>query len=198
MISARNVALRLVEIADAAFIYGLRTSARGRYLSPVADDPRAQEEWIRAYKVREARAEELYFVVNHRRAGDVGALRMHAVERRTFWWGSWIVAEHAPVGTALESLFLVYELGFLALRHECARFVVRKGNPSLGFHARLGARIVQEDGSRVIFELTRDRYSAVRPRLARRFSPGEQLSTARTSQDRPRTARTSRSTPLGS
>ncbi|MBY0277497.1 hypothetical protein K2Z84_19365 [Candidatus Binatia bacterium] len=109
--------------------------------------------------------------------------------------GSW---RSTPVATALESLFLVYELGFLALQRECARFVVRRGNPSLGFHALLGARILQEDGSRVIFELTRDHDLRFRPRLGRRFFPVQQAPVVRTAQDRPRTARTSRSAPLGS
>lgn len=172
-ISGTSTTLRLVEVADARFVVDLRRSPRGRYLSPIAADLGAQEAWIRSYKVREARREEYYFIVNHRTAGDVGTLRMHDLDQGSFWWGSWIVSERAPVRTALESMFLVYELGFFGMGLERALFVVRKDNPSLSFHAKVGARIVREDGVRAFFELSRDRYRSVRARLARKFAPGQ-------------------------
>lgn len=171
-ISGRHVSLRLVELSDAAFLFALRRSPRGAHLSPVADDPGAQVEWIREYKCREGRGEEYYYVVHHETAGDVGALRIHDLDGSSFWWGSWIVTEDAPRATALESMFLVYELGFFGLDRERARFAVRRDNPSLGFHRKVGAQVVGEDASRVLFELTRDRYRRVRPRLARKFAVG--------------------------
>lgn len=170
-LSGRNASLRLVEVADAAFIVELRSSPRGRHLSPIGNDVRRQEEWIRDYKRREARAEEYYFVIRHRRAGDVGTLRIHDLAGDAFWWGSWIVREGAPTQAAAESFFLVYELGFCAMNRERARFVVRKDNPgSIGFHRRFGATITGEDDARAFLELRRDRYAAVRPRLERRFA----------------------------
>ena len=169
-IAGRNASLRLVEVADARFLFDLRRSPRGRALSPIADDPRAQEEWIRGYKAREARGEEYYFVVEHGRAGDVGALRLYDIASDAFWWGSWIVRRDAPRATALESMFLVYELGFFGLDRACARFVVRKDNPTRNFHPRVGARITAEDEARVFFELTRERWLEARPRFARRFA----------------------------
>ena len=171
-LSGRNASLRLVEVADAAFIVDLRNSPRGRHLSPIGTDVRRQEDWIRSYKHREFRGEEFYFVICHRRAGDVGTLRMHDLDGDSFWWGSWIVREGAPTQAAVESFFLVYELGFLAMNLERARFVVRKDNLGpVGFHRRFGATITGEDDSRLFLELRRDRYAIVRPRLARRFAP---------------------------
>lgn len=170
-LSGRNASLRLVEVADAPFIVDLRNSPRGRHLSPIGTDVGRQEEWIRGYKRREARGEEYYFVIRHGRAGDVGTLRMHDLAGDSFWWGSWIVREGAPTQAAVESFFLVYELGFFAMNLERARFVVRKDNLGpVGFHRRFGATITGEDDSRLFLELRRDRYAIVRPRLARRFA----------------------------
>lgn len=170
-ISGRNASLRLVEVTDAPFIVALRNSPRGLRLSPIGDDVGRQEEWIRSYKRREARGEEYYFVIHHRRGGAVGTLRLHDLTGDSFWWGSWIVREGAPTAAAMESFYLVYELAFFALNLERARFVVRKDNPgSVGFHRRFGATSTGEDESRTFFELRRDRYAPARQRLARRFS----------------------------
>jgi len=178
-ISGRSTSLRIVEVADAPFIVRLRSGPRGAHLSPIGTDLRRQEKWLRAYKQREARREELYFVIRHRNAGDVGTLRVHDLTHDSFWWGSWIVAEGAPTCAAFESMFLVYELTFFAMDLRCARFVVRRDNPKVeAFHRRFGATIRAEDGSRVFLELTRERYATARPRLARRFAPSSELPSA--------------------
>jgi len=182
-ISGRSTSLRIVEIADAPFIVRLRSGPRGARLSPLGTDVRRQEEWLRAYKQREARREELYFVIHHRHAGDVGTLRVHDVAQESFWWGSWIVREGAPTCAALESMYLVYELTFFAMDLRCARFVVRRDNPKIAFHRRFGATIRVEDESRVFLELTRERYEAVRPRLARRFAPSRESSGPQSAQE---------------
>lgn len=170
-VSGANASLRLVEIADAPFIVELRNSRRGRNLSPIGTDAGRQAEWIRTYKEREARGEEYYFVIHHRRAGDVGTLRLHDIAAGSFWWGSWIVREGAPTRTAVESFFLVYEVAFVVMELERARFAIRKDNlKSAGFHRRSGATVTGEDEVRLFFELRRERYSPARLRLARRFA----------------------------
>ena len=170
-ISGRSVSLRAVEVADAPFIVRLRSGPRGARLTPIGTDLRRQEEWIRAFEERAARGEELYFVIRHRDAGDVGTLRVHDLAHDAFWWGSWIVREGAPTHTAFESMFLVYELTFFGMDLRYARFAVRRDNPKAeAFHRRFGATIRGEDETRVFLELARERYAAVRPRLARRLA----------------------------
>jgi RimJ/RimL family protein N-acetyltransferase len=187
-IAGRSTSLRIVEVADAPFIVRLRSGPRGARLSPIDIDVRSQEEWLRAYKRREARREELYFVIRHRHAGDVGTLRVHDLAHDSFWWGSWIVREGAPTCVALESMYLVYELTFFAMDLRCARFVVRRDNPKIeAFHRRFGATVRAEDESRFLLELPRERYEAARPRLARRFAPpGEASSGSQGAQERER------------
>lgn len=167
-ISGNNISLRLVDVSDGAFILSLRLSPRGRYLSPVEDNLQKQEDWIRRYKSREARGAEYYFIITHNAAGDVGTVRIHDINEKSFWWGSWILKEDAPRDAALESACLVYDLGFLMMRRELAHFVVLKSNTkSIRFNQRFGARIGREDDTRVFFEITRDEYLDVRRRLER-------------------------------
>jgi RimJ/RimL family protein N-acetyltransferase len=182
-ICGRTTSLRLVEVADAPFIVRLRSGPRGARLSPVGTDLRHQEEWLRAYKQREARREELYFVIRHHDAGDVGTLRVHDLAPDSFWWGSWIVREGAPTCAAFESMFLLYELTFIGMDLRCARFVVRRDNPKIeAFHRRCGATTRAEDESRFVLELTRQRYVATRPRLARRFAASGDVASAAQSE----------------
>lgn len=163
-----HVRLRPVEVADAPFILRLRLSPRGRYLSPIEDDLHGQEEWIRKYKSREAAREEYYFIISHKTAGDVGAIRVYDIVGSAFCWGSWILKEDAPRLTALESVVLLFEWCFFRLHLTCARCVVRKGNQaSLEFNRRFGARITGEDERSVFFEMTRDEYVDTRQQLER-------------------------------
>jgi RimJ/RimL family protein N-acetyltransferase len=177
-----NVRLRLVDIADAAFILRLRLSPRGRYLSPVDDDLQKQQDWIRAYKLREAAGDEHYFIINHRAAGDVGTIRVYDLDPPAFYWGSWILNEDAPRTSALESVLVLHEWCFYRLNFIRARCVVRKNNQaSLDFNRRLGARIIGEDEQNVFFEMTRDEYAHTRQQLESRgviSSPGISTSKA--------------------
>ncbi len=167
-ISDHHISLRPVEVADAPFILALRLSPRGRYLSPVDNDLGKQEDWIRQYKQREAAGAEHYFIVHHAIAGDVGTIRLYDIDATSFWWGSWILKDDAPRESALASVCLVYELGFLTMHRASAHFVVRKNNlKSIAFNRRFGARITREDESSVFFEITRDEYVDVRRRLER-------------------------------
>lgn len=165
-ISEHHISLRLVAVADAPFILALRLSPRGRFLSPVDDDLRKQEDWIRQYKLREARGEEYYFIIHHATAGDIGTTRMCRITATSFEWGSWILTEGAPRESAMISACLVHDLGLLRMKCDYAHFVVRKGNlKTIAFTRRFGARITGEAEANLFMAITRDEYLAVRRRF---------------------------------
>jgi RimJ/RimL family protein N-acetyltransferase len=166
-----TISLRLVDVSDAPFILALRLSPRGRYLSPVDDDLGKQQEWIRQYKAREARGEELYFIIHHATAGDIGTTRMCRITATSFEWGSWILKEDAPRESAMVSACLVHDLGLLRMKCDRAHFVVRKGNlKTIAFTRRFGASITGEDDGHLFMAITRDEYLAVRRRVGRQFA----------------------------
>jgi RimJ/RimL family protein N-acetyltransferase len=165
-ISDHHISLRLVDVTDAPFILALRLSPRGRFLSPVDDDLRKQEEWLRQYKLREAKGEEYYFIIHHATAGDVGTTRLCRITATSFEWGSWILKEGAPRESAMISACLVHDLGLLRMKCDRAYFVVRKANlKTIAFTRRFGASVTGEDDSDVFMAITREAYLDVRRQL---------------------------------
>ncbi|KZB97234.1 hypothetical protein AU375_06566 [Methylobacterium radiotolerans] len=154
---------RLVDVSDAAFIFDLRQDAAiGRYLNKPAPSVAEQAQWIEAYKSRERRGEDFYFVIMHegRRRGLVRLYDIRSLEgRESFSWGSWIIPPPPVPGLASYSALAIYEIGFAGFGFDQSHFDVRKGNTKvLGFHTSTGARIVSEDAENFYFVFERDRY----------------------------------------
>ncbi|MEQ9692884.1 GNAT family N-acetyltransferase [Shimia sp. SDUM112013] len=156
-----NLTLRVVEEADAEYIWGLRNDARyNAHLSQVtgtADDQRA---WIRRYKEREAAGSEYYFVV-FRNSDNMrcGTVRLYDIHDGQFTWGSWILDENKPEKAALDSAIQVYRYGFDVLDLPMSVFDVRKENThTLRFHDRFGSNRVSEDEDNIYYELPREQF----------------------------------------
>lgn len=154
---------RLVDVADAAFIFDLRQDAAiGRYLNKPAPSVADQARWIEAYKSREQRGEDFYFAIMHegQRRGLIRLYDIRRLEGRdSFSWGSWIIPPPPVPGLASYSALAIYEIGFSGLGFDQSHFDVRKGNTKvLGFHTSTGATIVSEDAENFYFVFERDRY----------------------------------------
>lgn len=157
------VTLRLVEEADAEYIWQLRNDPRyNTHLSTTtgtADDQRA---WIRRYKDREAAGSEYYFVV-FRNSDNTrcGTVRLYDIHDGQFTWGSWILDENKPHKAALDSAILVYRFGFGELDLPLSVFDVRKENShTLKFHDRFGSNRTGEDAENIYYELPRAQFHA--------------------------------------
>lgn len=141
----KNINLRLIEVSDASFIATLRNN-KGLYLSKGDYSIKNQEEWIKNYKIREAKNLEFYFVIESKDGEDLGVVRIYDLTAASFCWGSWIIKDGAPASAAIESAFLVYDYGFFKLGFEASHFDVRKENKSVvKFHLSCGAKIISED-----------------------------------------------------
>lgn len=126
---------------DAAFILGLRTDAdKSRFLSATPPSLEQQTDWLHRYQTGSGQA---YFVIENRQGHPVGTVRLYDAQGRSFCWGSWIKAEGAPPGFAMESALMVYHYG-QSLGFEASHFDVRIGNERVcAFHERLGAKRVR-------------------------------------------------------
>jgi RimJ/RimL family protein N-acetyltransferase len=161
--------LRLVnaDAQDAAYICALRgDETLNQHLSSSSADVAAQLQWLEAYKVRERAGEEYYFVIVSDGA-DSGLVRMYDFceleGRRSFCWGSWIVPPPRSPGLVTYSALLIYEVGFGALGFAQAYFNVRRENIGVvGFHARAGARRVDEDEQDLFFRFSPQDHAAFR------------------------------------
>jgi len=171
-IEGKHIHLRTVSIEDAAFIYQLRTeSEKTKHLSPVSGTVNEQKEWILAYKKREAKREEFYFVIESKDRRAQGLVRLYDFQGDSFSWGSWLIRTGAPVYTAIESALLVYEFAFYSLGFKASHFQVRKTNKKvIAFHQRFGARIVDENDREYLFIMTKEEYEVTKKKYKRYLS----------------------------
>ena len=120
-IEGPNLRLRLIEQSDAAYVHGLRTDARyNTHLSEVTGTAEDQRQWIERYKSREAKLEELYYVIERKDGVRCGVVRLYDIQADCFTWGSWILDENKPRKAALESAVLSFGLGFGDYPEFCA------------------------------------------------------------------------------
>jgi hypothetical protein len=151
--------LRLVEISDAEFILKLRLDPTlSKFISPVGASVDAQVNWIKSYKEREHRLEEIYFIIVHE-GKTSGTVRLYNFRGKmgesdsAFEWGSWIIEPPRPSGIAIYSALCVYEVGFDKLRFSKSTFEVRKENSGVvNFHLRSGAKATGEDETNFYFD----------------------------------------------
>lgn len=153
-IQGKTVRLRLADSNDAAYIHSLRVDSKlNEHLSAVSGDVDAQRAWFLNYKLREAAAQEYYFIIERIDADlAIGTVRLYDFidNKESFCWGSWILDENKTRYAAIESAMLVYEFAFKELGFKSCHFDVRKQNTKvIAFHEKMGAQ--RQGGSELDF-----------------------------------------------
>ncbi|MCH9852601.1 MAG: GNAT family N-acetyltransferase [Alphaproteobacteria bacterium] len=155
IILGKNINLRLALESDAEFILALR-KAKGQYLSKTDITVSQQKLWIADYKKRETAQEEFYFIIESKLAELLGTIRLYDFKNGSFCWGSWAIKDGAPRTTAIESVILVYDIGFYKLGFNHCHFDVRKDNKKLvRFHESFGARRTHENDLDYFYSFTK-------------------------------------------
>lgn len=164
LIEGPNLALRLVRPDDAEYIFDLRTDlSYKRHLSEVRGTAKDQRLWIEGYKAREARGEELYYVIERRNGTPCGTVRLYDIGDESFTWGSWILDRNKPRKAALESAVLSFGVGFDGLGLERALISVNNGNDKAGaFYRRFGMAETHRSEEETFFVYQRSRFEADR------------------------------------
>lgn len=169
IIQGKNINLCVVEIEDAEFILQLRLhDEKNKHLNKVENDLQKQQAWLKAYKLKEQKRQEYYFVIESKLGEKLGLVRVYDLQVDSFCWGSWLIKDNAPMSTAIESALQVYEFGFGELGYTRAHFDVRKGNKKvIDFHLRFGAEIVQADESDCYFNYELEAYIRIKEKYKR-------------------------------
>lgn len=162
-----GITLRLIEESDAEFILNLRTDEKlGKHISPTSSNLNDQINWIRAYKEREARGEEYYFVSIGRNGEQFGTTRLSELDGEFFEQGSWLFDPKAPSGVAIKSDILTKEIGFGILGFDTCKFDVRKSNTKvLRYHRGYQPVVVRENELNFYFNLDKRAFEAHRDKL---------------------------------
>jgi hypothetical protein len=141
-----NIEIRFVEIKDAPFIVELRNNPRlNQYLSPTSAIITDQEEWIKAYKQREALKKEFYFLIlenGYKR----GLYRIYHINNYSFTIGSWLFTKCEYVNLPILTDLLFSDFGFSSLKLPVLLFDVRKENRKvIQYHLLKNPIIYSED-----------------------------------------------------
>jgi hypothetical protein len=153
-IQGKNLTFKDVSLADAGFIFKLRSNfSKVRYLSKITQSEQDQIDWIAKYHISLNTA---YFVIYLNNL-PIGTVRLYDPQKNSFSWGSWIIIDNAPKFSALESALMVYRYGMEHLGFEESHFDVRKENIKVcNFHKKFGAIQTSEDQINIYFKITRE------------------------------------------
>lgn len=155
--SRYGITIRLVNESDAAFIVKLRTDPRlGRYINPTKNDIETQIQWIKDYKLREAKSIEYYFVFSIE-GNRVGVNRVYEIKENSFVSGSWVFSPDAPLGAAVISNIFMKELIFENTSLTKFYGDVRKKNKQVvKYHKMFSSTFTHEDDINYYFYVTKE------------------------------------------
>ena len=122
--------VRLVREEDAEFIVRLRTDSKlGLYIHSTSSDVSKQVEWIKEYKIREAKGLEYYFIFQ-KNGENIGLARLYNIEEEKFTSGSWLSCSN-EVGVGVLCDIISREIAFELYPESLNYFDVRKGNKNV-------------------------------------------------------------------
>lgn len=150
--------VRLVCEEDAEYIVQLRTNpTKNRYIHSTLNDVKAQKEWIRLYKQREAEGKEYYFIFSYQDE-NVGVARIYEIEDDSFTSGSWLASSNM-VGIGVLCDIISREIAFDLYPDSLNYFDIRKGNKSVIRYAQSYHPILyKEDVENLYFYINRKNF----------------------------------------
>lgn len=152
--------LRMVRMEDAEFIVKLRTDPKlGHYIHATSNDVSKQREWLAAYKKREERSEDYYFVFETPVGNPVGVMRIYDISDNAFTIGSWVFDKNSPKGAAILADLIVKEIGWELFPDKVCLWDNMKGNTNvirfgLSFHPTL----IKETETQLFFSCTKENF----------------------------------------
>ncbi len=150
---------RFVVESDAEFILGIRTDeSLSKYIHTTDNDIQKQIEWIRAYKQREAKGSEYYFIFY---VDDIpyGVERIYSIKEDSYEHGSLVFKKESPFGASIKADIITREVGFDVLRKKINLFDVSKGNNGvISYHLRYKPVVIGEDEESYHYSLSKENF----------------------------------------
>jgi acetyltransferase-like isoleucine patch superfamily enzyme len=159
-INRYGIKLRLVELNDAEFIFDLRTDPDlNQFISFTGPKIEDQIKWLKEYKVRESKGLEYYYITEANDGHKYGTIRLYNFDERSFELGSWVFKPKSPLGIAVKTHFIGFEIGFEMLKLEYGRIEIRKKNlPVLKYIREFKPILIKEDELNYYFILTKENF----------------------------------------
>lgn len=151
----QSIMLDLAKVEDAEFILGLRLDEnKNQFLSPVSADIEKQRSFIQNSL---GNPDEFYFLIKTKDGKNLGTIRLYDLREDSFCWGSFIIVNGRPSGTAKESIELLYDFGFNVLGFDNTHFDARNENSkAINFYLWIGAEVVSRNNQDTFFRFSKD------------------------------------------
>ena len=164
--------VRLVREEDAEFIVRLRTDSKlGHYIHATSSDVSKQIEWLQAYKERELRGKDYYFVFEVPQDHPVGVMRIYDISNDAFTIGSWVFDKSSPKGAAILADLIVKEIGWELFPDKVCLWDNMKGNTNvirfgLSFHPTL----IRETDTQLFFSCRKENFERTKQLYLRMYT----------------------------
>jgi len=141
---------------DAEFILGLRTNPyKNKYLNYTEPNLENQIIWLKEYKTREERGEELYYIIYENNI-PVGTIRIYNINENDCTTGSWLFSSNTYQLTPIISELLIYEIVYNILKKSTVLFDVRKENKKVvTYHKLKRITLINEDEENFYYSMSR-------------------------------------------
>lgn len=162
-LTGKNVVLRTVEVADAAFILSLRLNKElNQYLSRVENNLQNQKDWIIEYKRREKNQEEYYFIIEDQKGTKFGTVRIYAIQTNECTWGSFILQPDKPSNFSYQSARLSFDFAFNTLGMNKIHLEVNKRNDrAIRIYTKLGFEQINYDQENLYMVLSKENHEKI-------------------------------------
>jgi hypothetical protein len=162
--------IHLVTTKDAPFIVELRNNPQlNTHLSATSAAVADQVKWIEAYKEREKKGEEFYFVITEN-GERKGLYRLYRINPTSFTIGSWLFTKCSYQNLPLLTEILMDEVGFFVLNKKIMLFDTRKDNQRVLRYSAIKKPLhYTEDEKHHYFLLQREQWEEAKERLFRFF-----------------------------
>ena len=147
---------KLADKSDAEFILGLRTNpSKNKYLNYTELNLENQIIWLKEYKLREERGEELYYIIYENHI-PVGTIRIYNIKDNECTTGSWLFSSNTHQLTPIISELLIYEIVYNILKKSTVLFDVRKENKKVvNYHKLKRITLINEDEENFYYSMSR-------------------------------------------
>ena len=147
---------KLADKSDAEFILGLRTNpSKNKYLNYTEPNLENQIIWLKEYKTREKRREELYYIIYENHI-PVGTIRIYNINENDCTTGSWLFSSNTYQLTPIISELLIYEIVYNILKKSTVLFDVRKENKKVvTYHKLKRITLINEDEENLYYSMSK-------------------------------------------
>lgn len=149
---------RFVKEEDADFIVRLRTAEKlSKFISMTDANVEKQKEWIRAYKEREEKGLEYYFIF-FLNGVPLGLSRIYHIKDNHFTQGSWVFSPNAPVGSAVLGNIISCEFAFERPHMEYLLTDARKANHTHRYVKSFHPEVLGESELDIFYRISKANY----------------------------------------